>query len=66
VARGIILQEEAGAWHLNASIDLALLFRPLVLVAMPPGKTADTMALQGVPKGWWASSANKTQLHWRR
>jgi hypothetical protein len=43
-------QEDAGAWPLKAAIALALLLGPLVIIAMPQGKTADTVALKGVPK----------------
>jgi hypothetical protein len=45
-----MLQEEAGAGHLKAHIDLPLLLGPLVIIAIAQGKAADTVALKGVPK----------------
>jgi hypothetical protein len=50
-----MLKEDAGAWHLKADIDPALLLGPPVIVVMPQGQAADTVALKGVPKALMGS-----------
>ena len=45
-----MLKKDAGAWHIKTDIDLALLLRPLVMVAMLQGKATDTIPLKRVPK----------------
>jgi hypothetical protein len=48
VARGIVLEKDAGAGPLKTHITLVLLRGPLVIIAIAAGKAADTVALTGV------------------
>jgi hypothetical protein len=59
-----MLKGDAGAWHLKADRDLALLLGPLVIVAMPQGKTADTVALKVGPQalGGFLGQQRKVKL----